>query len=259
MHNLVLPDLSPWYKDEYTVYHKDIDFRSEFRLSSLLTFFQESAWNHAKVLGIDYSNAGFSDKHWVMSRLKLVLSEAQPEWMSKVQVATYPSGVDKMFANRDFVVYDQQNRVFAHATSSWLIINAETRQLCRPEALISQIPLETIEKVLPEGPSRLKEEEMKEDCGKVRASYAEIDAHHHVNNVCYAQWCLSSFDQAFFDTWRLKSFEVSFTSEASWGDELRILRNSEYNNAELLTSFNLQKANSKAAALLKYIWEKRSV
>ena len=52
-------DINGWYEDLYQVYHKDIDFRGELRLSALLQILQETAWNHAHVLGLGYSTAAF--------------------------------------------------------------------------------------------------------------------------------------------------------------------------------------------------------
>lgn len=246
-------DLGHWHHDTYRVYHKDIDFRSDFRLSALLTMLQESAWNHARVLGIDYSQAGFQDKHWVMSRLRVRFTAPPPAWMEDTLVATYPSGVNRLFANREFVAYQSGRPPFALASSSWVIINASTRQLCRPEQYLAGFQLVPTPVVLEGGPARLKDFAGGDWLADIRPGYQDVDAHRHVNNVRYAEWCLAVLDPDFFATHVLREFEVNFLSEATWNDSLGLYRQSD----GPVQDYSLRKADGTAAAVLRFVWEAR--
>lgn len=214
------PDLSAWYTDEYVVYHKDIDARSELRLTALLLMLQETAWNHAHCLGIGYDSKGFENLIWVLSRMRIELLGPGPEWMEKVRLATSPTGVDRLFALRDFQAMRADGSTFARVASAWILIDDSTRKPIRPQSLLDGGNFRFYPPVLPEGTVKLREPETPRPGLGRTATWSDIDAHQHVNNVKYAEWCLDGYPQDHWDRYRLVEYDVNFNAEMTWGQDM---------------------------------------
>lgn len=206
-----------WYVDRYRVYHKDIDQDGELRLTALLQMLQETAWNHAHVIGIGYHHPGFENLVWVLSRLRLELVAPGPRWMEDLSLATSPTGVDKLFALRDFVALRPDGVPFARATSAWIMIDAETRRPIRPQGLLTNGNFHFRPGVLPEGTVKLREPEGGVPAFERTTGWNDIDAHRHVNNVRYAEWCLDSYVETDWLAGRITAYDVNFNAETLWG------------------------------------------
>lgn len=256
MQDGTLPDTSSWYRDRYRIYNKDIDFREEFRFTSLLTMIQETAWNHAKVLDVDYSQEAFSSVFWVLSRMRIEMFERAPRWMEHMELATNPTGIDKLFARRDFLAFNAEGKAFARTTSSWVIIDSETRRLQRPQAYIGHRSALFVPSILPEPAGKLREAESYDWGADMTASYNDIDSHLHVNNVRYVEWCLERIAPEHYDRYTIASFDVNFLSELSWGDNFRV--GVSWSAADMRHSFKILKNDGEtSAALVELSWRSR--
>ena len=264
-----LPDISRWYADTYTVYHKDIDFNEELRLSALLLMLQETAWNHARAIGVDYRRPAFASIIWVLSRMRIEMLGAPPRWMETVKLATSPTGIDRLFALRDFLAMHSDGRPFARVASAWIMIDAASRRPVRPQSLLDESNFHFETTVIPEGTEKLKENPDLTWDSPFCPSYADIDAHQHVNNVSYAQWCLDVPPQEFFREHSLTSFDINFLAELGWGQAVRIGHSGsvpiDLNPLESLESqvglyqdFAVQKTGDQEnAALVRVGWQRR--
>jgi acyl-ACP thioesterase len=211
------PDLTAWYADDYAIYHKDIDARGELRLTALLLMLQETAWNHAFKLGIGYDSKGFENIIWVLSRMRVELLGHGPDWMDTVRLHTSPTGVDKLFAMRDFLALDGRGQAFARASSAWIMIDSVDRRPIRPQSLLDSGNFAFQPPVLPGGTVKLREPAAVEPTGRRRAAWSDVDAHQHVNNVKYAEWCLDAYPRERWEACRLVEYDVNFNAEMSWG------------------------------------------
>ena len=96
-------------------------------------------------------------------------------------------------------------------------------------------------------------------------AYGDIDAHQHVNNVSYAQWCLNANPADFYQHYRLASFDINFLAELGWTDQVRIGRHESMNEGlatddsiDLWQDCAVQKtADSEMAALVRFGWRRR--
>lgn len=92
---------------------------------------------------------------WVLSRIYSEIS-LWPSWSDTIIIKTWPRGTDRLFALRDFEVRYPDGRTLAHATSSWLIIDLDTKRIQRPDQNLSRLNSElSVEKALPRNAMKL--------------------------------------------------------------------------------------------------------
>ena len=56
----------------------------------------------------------------------------------------------------------------------------------------------------------------------IQVSYGDLDMHKHVNNLRYMEWILNSLPFEFLSSHILREIEISYMSEASYGDEISV-------------------------------------
>jgi len=246
-------DTNDWYHETFHVYHKDVDFREELRFSSLCVMLQEVAWSHARAIGIDYSNPAFANAVWVVSRMDIRLTYPLPKWMDDVVLTTFPVGLDRMFALRDFVAYHKNGTPFAFVRSAWLVIDAKARKILRPQHMIESSNI-TFGKPLWEGEiAKLHSHEGPSSPLGV-TGYQDIDAHAHVNSVRYYDWALSGYDKAWHEEHRLTEASANFTSELGWNE---VVYRTSLETPDGHTHIIHRGDATVPSAIIKYRWEQR--
>jgi acyl-ACP thioesterase len=113
------------------------------------------------------------------------------------------------------------------ATSSWLILDMNSRRLLRREHLEGKLPLDT----------ECHEDAIAESCGKVtlpeaeleemfehRVGYSDIDFVGHANNARYVVWAMDSLDYEEVSTRRVRSLRINFNKEVCAGDTVELFR-----------------------------------
>lgn len=153
--------------------------------TSLADLFQEIAWKHAD--SADFGrNLHAANQVWILSRLEIKV-EKFPKWGDKIQLFTGGRGAQKLFAFREFLVWDENDLVLARGMSSWLLLNSETKRILKPESVLSPALFDPNKQ--PEWqPSKLvvSGEEIASEKVKVRLS--DLDLNNHVNNTSYIRW-----------------------------------------------------------------------
>jgi acyl-ACP thioesterase len=154
-------------------------------LTSLADLLQEIAWRHADS-GDFGRNLLDTQQMWVLSRLEIKVLEF-PKWGDKIRLFTGGRGTEKLFAFREFMVWDQNQQVLARAMSSWLLLNSETKRIQRPEQVLpahlfdpAKKPDWQPEKLGIQGEWKGKEE--------IRVRHSDLDLYNHVNNTSYVRW-----------------------------------------------------------------------
>lgn len=199
----------------------ELDAAERLSISALAGFLQEAAGHNAHSLGFSPMQLLERDRTWVLSRLRLRLREL-PGWQAQVAVQTWPSGLDRLFALRDFRILSEAREIGA-AVSSWLVLDANSRRLIRPESIRDWQGMIHPERSLAlgleklpgieEGNPPLQEREL-----PVR--YADLDLNLHANNIRYVEWLLEAVPLAVLRERRLAELDIDYLAEAGHGERV---------------------------------------
>jgi acyl-ACP thioesterase len=186
------------------------------RLPALLDVFQEAAGNSATSFGWGSDALRAQGKTWVLSRHHLRL-HALPAWREDVAVETWPSGVHRVFALREFRATGADGRLLAEATSAWLLIAVLSKRPLRPPPGIEAIAAGMPQRLIPDTFEPLAAPGDGAAAGPAtRVGRFDLDLNAHANNVSVFRALLEGLDAAAPPF----ALEAEFRSEAFEGDVL---------------------------------------
>lgn len=199
---------------------------SKWRLkpASFMDLAQEAANSHAAILGFGYDDLIQSKTAWILSRVNIHFIKA-PLWRDEVTLTTWHKGLERLFFIRDFIMTDKDGVECVKATSSWLVLNLETRRLVRDPELMD------------EG-TTCSENALEASAGKVQmpkdvepemvmehtVAYSDVDLLGHTNNAMYMHWAMDALDYDLASSALLKELTINFNKETKAGETVRIFR-----------------------------------
>jgi len=210
------------WREEFRIRSYEVDAQGKASLPALCQLMQEAAWNHANRLQFGYSHLKAMDLLWVLSRM-LVRIDRYPVWEERIQVHTWPSGVDRLFAQRDFEILDEGSKIIAAATGDWLILDGKSRRPQRMEAFFGKrIRALPERRALKERPGRIPSIQDPEAPKFFPIRLSDLDLQGHVNHVKYIEWIVDSCPRGTNETHRIASLEIHFLAESTHQDEIAV-------------------------------------
>ncbi len=186
---------------------------------------QEIAYWAAEELGFGYSTLHIHHTAWVLSRMHVHFADT-PRWTDTVHLYTWHKGSGGLFYLRDFDMQGENGEHLVTATSSWVVMNEETRRLVRPEEMEHLLSVDgPVDDAIAEPAPKLQEPkgmEM-EPAGEHTVSYSDIDLIGHTNNVRYMVWAMDHIpkDEVFA---QVKDVYINFNKETTLGQTISIFR-----------------------------------
>jgi acyl-ACP thioesterase len=216
-----MADLKKIWAEEYLVHWYDTDLNGHIKMSAIANYLQESAWRHANHLGFGYEDAKKRNEFWVIVSLMIRIVEF-PQWGQTITVETWPKGIDRLFAFRDFRITNSDGNVIGAATSSWMILDQDTRRPKSVDIVKPVLHLASHQDILEENPPFLLaiKEISSTELRKVR--FSEVDQHGHVNNTRYIDWCLDALPAEWHRTHRIKGMVINYISEVRADESIKI-------------------------------------
>lgn len=210
------------FSKDYTITCYEADANQLMRPTAMLDLMQEAANVNASTLGFGYDEMMNSNTAWVLSRIHVKFNNT-PKWRDEVNLKTWHKGVSKLFYLRDFILSDKEGNPMVLATTSWLIIDMNTRRLVRNSDLaLSDIAIHAIE--TPADKVVIPVDIEPELVRKHPVTWSEIDTNGHVNNVKYAVWAIDAVKQEDIKEKPLKELLINYDAEVMPGDVVKISR-----------------------------------
>ena len=181
------------------------------KLPSLLNFLQEAAGEHANKLKFGVHDLNMSNDTWVLSRMRVEINR-WPEIGENIMVETWPKGFDRLFAIRDFRVYDSKGEVLVRASSYWLVVDRISK---RPK-MMTNISKELINPEISAIDQKLEKITVTKNTDfyfSKKTVSSEIDVNGHVNNVYYSEWIFNTLPAKILKERNLICYEINYMAE----------------------------------------------
>ncbi len=199
----------------FTVHSFDADAFGLLSAAALAGYLQEAAGRSADTLGFGMGHLHLRGLAWVLARQQVVL-DAPIRFGDSLTVETWPAGLDRISALRDFRLWRDGVEV-GRALTSWLVMELATRRPRRPDRILPPERHAQTGHVmpLPAAPVPALSAPVLEKRFQVR--FADIDAVRHVTNASYIGWAMEAIDEPAWQAQRLATLDVQFLAETTHG------------------------------------------
>ena len=222
--NNIHPDNSqgkypPFLQEEHTIRAHECGIDRKLKFHILLDYLQDIAATHAELLDVGLSALTEKGTLWVLSRMKLHIKR-YPACDEKIILKTYPSGVNGLFAVREYLMCSENGEELVKGTSFWLVIDAKT---FRPMKAVSFLPPGMpVNEDLPRFYADAGKIERKDIPGDLSFTvrHGDIDMNRHLNNAIFARNILDTLCKKYNDFVSVKEIQLNFVNSGNLGEEL---------------------------------------
>lgn len=205
------------FEETIKIRYSEMDYGLVLKPSCLLQFLQDLASDNAEALGFGYSFVTANNLGWYLLKYRIEF-ENYPVNVGNLTIKTRPRGYNKLFAFRDFEIYNGDT-LLGRAASTWSLVDINSKSI---------IPMEPIFKGNSNMPpfqkceGDLSYEKIKPlsrvDIQKTyEIRFDDIDVNRHANNANYIIWAFEPLEFDFRSNKILKTLDIVFKKEVKYG------------------------------------------
>ena len=189
------------------------------RLGAAFDLMQDIAGAHADLLGVGIHDLRRLGITWVLSRL-MIKFDALPPRADSVRLKTWPSGVHRLFAMRQFELSDPATgQRIATASSYWLMLKLTNLRPVCPDDVTGTFPANANKPVFFEDWGKLDatpgSDPVRTDIGQ-----SKIDYNNHVNNSHYPMFAQDWLAAKLGYPVRINTIRVNFNFALRLGESI---------------------------------------
>jgi medium-chain acyl-[acyl-carrier-protein] hydrolase len=232
MNNFYTPENRYWQDIQVPCYHTDSSFH--LKPASFMDLAQEIAFWAAQTLGFGYDELMVNKTAWVICRMHFKFQNP-PKWRDEVTLYTWHKGLGGPFFLRDFEMrakgdtdLSDKSKSLVVATSSWVVMNMESRSLVKSEGLTEMVPAETQchDDAIVENCTKIvmPKTVAEEKIGERVIEYSDVDFNQHTNNARYLVWAMDCIDYDTVSSQMVRDVRINFNKETKPGDVVELYR-----------------------------------
>jgi acyl-ACP thioesterase len=237
----------------YTVQLFDTDASGVLSPRGLWDFLQETAGYHTQLLGVAPEDLRPRGLAWILARLRMQV-QRYPALGEKVTVRTWPCGIEKLFALRDFTVCDTNGEQIACATSAWLALKLDTLRPVRVQSVFSPPGMEAFPRALETGIERLPAPSNVSREWSTAVRFVDLDANRHVGNSRYVEWVVESAGRELLEGSMMSELGIDFLSETPYGGGVMVRTGQEAGDPPRLSHSIVRTTDWLEAARARTAW-----
>ena len=238
-------------KTSFFVHTYDSDAFGYLTGTALAGYLQEAAGQSADALGFGLSHLNRQGFTWVLVREQFVLDEPV-HVADTLEIETWPSGIDRWAAVRDFRL-SKSGRDVGCALTSWFVLDITTRHPVHPKNVLPQRYHAQSTHVLPVKTEPLRTVEDASLQRRFQVRFSDIDANLHVTNASYVAWILESVEETAWREQWLTTLDIQFLAECSLGAQVQSRSVPNERGARMHSVFREQDAKELARAIT--VWK----
>lgn len=237
----MLIEPSMW-EEPYKVHSFLTDRYCRLSVPAISQLFQETAEAHTNAYNMGYHSLIAQGKAWVLLRVYYEISE-YPSIYENISMRTWSRGYKGPIAFRDFEIRNLACEVVIKGTSTWCVIDINSRMPQRCNKIMDSFPMydhaavdKEIGKLLPNAEG--------EAVNSFKSPFMAIDKAQHTNNAMYMRWVMNALDES--DQKRnIRTVDISYVRETPMNDLITIKRHRPSTNA-----YNFVLENSRGLSMI---------
>ena len=207
------------YKQDYTVRIHEINAAKQLTIPALIKLLHETSMQHLLTLQASSWHLAEQSLSWVL--LKQRVDVQRPiAYGEKVTVVTYPSGFDKFFGYRDYLVFDTNKKLAATSATMWSLIDTATRKIARVPDELRALAAPPDIKLLQRPTTKIQLPTQMVPHSTHPVQYYDMDWNDHVNSAVLARLMLASLLSDPAAEASVQSVHIQYKNESRLGDQL---------------------------------------
>ena len=210
-------------REKLRLRHHQCGADCKLKLKNIFDILQDAAAEHADILGCGMENMLEHRTLWVLSRQKIQINR-HPGVGENVIVETYPCGMEKLFAIREYRIYDEQNSLIIQGTAAWLILDMDTMRPKRlNEELLALVPDNSNMPVSFQSLGKIPvNKDESSICFSIQVRASDIDMNRHLNNANYAAMVQDAMYSAGLNVSDINSVEINYLRSGQIGETVDV-------------------------------------
>ncbi len=215
------------YQEDYIIPCYFLSLGYKLRPSSFFDIAQELAVRGSTQLGVPDPVLHERGLCWIILRTAIHY-EKYPGVEEKVRLLSWHSGVRGPVSTRDYLCLDEAGNVMVRGTSSWALMDMQSRILAKPERisdLMSGEPQSPERALQPDAPKIIMPKDcLAEEAGNHLVTYSDLDYNCHANNAKYPHWAMDCLPQEVTTNQEVTDFCINYNREVRLGDTVKLAR-----------------------------------
>ncbi|CAJ1975083.1 unnamed protein product [Sphenostylis stenocarpa] len=171
---------------------------------------------------------------WIVTRIQVQVQRYSKRG-DEIEVQTWIDTAGRIGIRKDWIIRDRHTKeIIAKATSTWALMNKETRRLSKiPEEVRQELaPLFfnrfaiATEEIDHQKIHKLTDATADKFRSGVTPGWNDMDANQHVNHVKYVKWILESVPREILEEYKLRSIILEFRRECTQSEMLESMTSS---------------------------------
>lgn len=200
----------------------NIDRNNKVNIRSFMSFLEDAGGIHSDMVGygaydIERTNLNWMIISWHIKFLK------KPVYNEHIKVVTWSKDIQRLYAYRDFEVYNDKGEVIAIASSKWVLVNLETKSITTPDNKLKEAYQSEDASVMDiKELGKLKEPEKYLSQVEIVPTRAMIDVNNHVHNIHYLDFAYSALpDEVYYSDF--SEVQIMYKKEIKLGEKVKAL------------------------------------
>ena len=214
----MINEKSPYYySKEVFVRYSEMDYHKMLKPSSFLNFLQDVATVAADRGGFGYNEVYPKNLGWFLLKYHMEFKN-YPQNIENLLIKTEARGYNKLFAHRDFDIYEKDGDLIGRVISYWALVNFKDKSMSAPNEIFPD-KFDKVEKreddlsfIKVHAPERVDYKE------EFKVRYDDIDVNKHVNNMHYIVWAFEALPKTFRDEYKPKVIDMLYKKEIQYGN-----------------------------------------
>ena len=217
----MINEQSPYYfNKEFSVRYSEMDYHKLLKPSAFLNFLQDVATFAAEKANFGYDAVYPKNLGWFLLKYHMEFYN-YPQNVENLLIKTEARGYNKLFAHRDFDVYDKENgNLIGRVISYWALVNFIDKSMHSPNEIFPD-KFNKVEKRDDDlAFSKVHSPDRIDFSEEFKIRYDDIDVNKHVNNMNYIVWAFEALPKEFRDMYKPKTIDMVYKKEIQYGNTI---------------------------------------
>ena len=242
------------YTEDFTLSTLICDEDDYLTLWGLARLFQDVAEAHSVTLGVGYLGLKPLHKAWILTHVYYNVVRL-PMAGERLTLKTWPKPDNGLIAPRDYQLFDSEGKICASSASNWVILDTDSRRVCRLGDLIKVYDKEIIDSTKYSKLEKIKMPSGLQPLKHIDVPFSALDHTYHVNNAEYIKWICDSIPEICKPRsegrTEISDLEINYLKETKYADQNVSLSYLEQDGIKYFQLSNSQGISINASMILK--------